>query len=403
MGRKSDALFFVTTPRHLEPMLAKELEELGFSPDQLRLTGGGVEVTATVAQAYRICLWSRLANSVLLKLRTFEASTPEALYDGARGVRWWELMGVDQSFVVSCSMQRAFIEHSHYASLRVKDAIVDQFRERAGDRPDVDRDDPDLYVHLHLSRDQATLYLDLAGPSLHRRSYRVESVAAPVKENTAAAVLMKANWLEIAAKEGALLDPMCGSGTFLIEGAMMVADVAPGLGRARFGFERWVEHEADAWNALVDEALHRRLDGIERLADMTLVASDHDAKAIRATRANVSAAGFEDILVVRRRLEDIKRPEDFGLVVINPPYGERLGEREEAEALHVRFGELMVERFIGWKASVLTVDDELGRKICLRARKRHKLFNGPMECSLLHFDIEEDRIYRPGGRSAPDQ
>lgn len=398
MAPKSSAIFFVTTPRNMEPMLAQELEEMGFSPDSMRLTGSGVEVRTSIERAYQICLWSRLANSVLYKLHTFDAPTPEALYEGCRQIKWWEILDADQSFVVSCTLQRAQIEHSHYAALKVKDAIVDQFRDRTGRRPSVDRDDPDLYIHVHVSREQGTVYLDLSGESLHKRSYRVESVPAPLKENVAAAALIKAGWPEIAKQGGALMDPMCGSGTFLIEGAFMAADIAPGLGRARFGFERWRDHKAQAWAELIEQAQARKEAGLELLMELTLLASDKDARAVRAARENVMAAGLEDVMLLRRSLDDIKPPEDFGLLITNPPYGERLGEREEAERLHVRLGELLVERFMGWKASVITADDALGKKICLRATKRHKLYNGPIECSLLHFDVSPERVYRPTAR-----
>ena len=395
MSRKTSAVFFVTVARHLEPLLAEELVGLGIPQDQIKPTGGGVEVRGDQEVAYRICLWSRLANAVLLQLTSFEASSPEALYEGARRVRWEELMRADQTLRVSCTLQRAQLEHSHYAALKVKDAIVDRMRERLGSRPSVDRDDPDLFIHLHVQRERATLYLDLSGESLHRRGYRQETVTAPLKENVAAAVLLKADWPALWPQGAALMDPMCGSGTLIIEGALMAGDVAPGLLRKRFGFERWLDHDPILWARLVDEASQRRAAGAEALESLTLVASDRDEVAVRATRLNAAAAGLDELTVARRPLAQLRRPEEHGLLVTNAPYGERLGERQDAEALHELLGQLMVERLMGWRASVLTADEAMGRKICLRAHKRHKLFNGNLECTLLHFDVSPERVFRP--------
>ncbi|MDP6042636.1 MAG: THUMP domain-containing protein, partial [Candidatus Latescibacteria bacterium] len=231
---------FATTPRGLEALLADEIRDLG--GEEVRVVRSGVGFVGDREVAYRLCLWSRVAGRVLLTLGEFEAETPEALYEGVQGIDWSEHLMPEGTLAVTCASVQSEISHTHFGALKVKDAIVDQFRDRMGVRPSVEVIQPDVRVNLYLFRNQATLSLDLSGESLHRRGYRVAGGEAPLKEHLAAALLLRARWLEVAKAGGSLIDPMCGSGTFLVEAAMMAGDVAPGLSRSYFGFENWLQH-----------------------------------------------------------------------------------------------------------------------------------------------------------------
>ena len=384
--------FFATAPKGIEPLLADELRALGaFEVLEAR---SGVAFSGPLEIAYRACLWSRLASRVLLPLATFPATSPEELYAGVRAIDWSEHLSTASTLVVDASVSGSKITHSHYAALKVKDAVVDQFRDRTGDRPSVDAERPDLRINLYLLRDTATLSLDLSGDSLHRRGYRDEGVLAPLKENLAAAILIRAGWPEIAARGGALVDPMCGSGTLLLEGAYMAGDIAPGLLRPHYGFLRWRGHDAALWQRLIDEAQGRRAAGLARIP--TIVGYDADHKAIRAAWANIEQAGLrEHIHVERREVAALVAPSGesaAGLLVVNPPYGERLGEVEALKEVYGTLGDRLKEQFVGWKAAIFTGNVELGKKLGLRAKKMHTLYNGALECKLLHIEVQPENF-----------
>jgi 23S rRNA (guanine2445-N2)-methyltransferase / 23S rRNA (guanine2069-N7)-methyltransferase len=326
---------------------------------------------------------------VLLPLATFAAPTPEDLYDGVRAIRWDEHLCVDGTLAVDFSASNSQITHTHFGALKVKDAIVDQFRDATGERPSVARECPDVRINLYLLRDVATVSIDLAGESLHRRGYRAAGVEAPLKENLAAAILLRAGWPDIARAGGGLLDPMCGSGTLPIEAALIAADIAPGLLRSHYGFLNWRQHDATAWATLMAEALQRKEVGIAHLP--RLVGYDADPGAVRLALANVEAAGLHGhIHIERRELAHVEalRSSAPGLVAVNPPYGERLGEVTELQHLYKALGDKLKEHFVGWKAVVITGNAELGKCIGVRARRMHTLYNGAIECKLLSFDID---------------
>jgi 23S rRNA (guanine2445-N2)-methyltransferase / 23S rRNA (guanine2069-N7)-methyltransferase len=384
--------FFATAPKGIEPLLADELRALGaFEVAEGR---SGVAFSGPLAIAYRACLWSRLASRVLLPLATFPATSPEELYAGVRAIDWSEHLSTESTLAVDASVSGSKITHSHYAALKIKDAVVDQFRDRTGDRPSVDAERPDVRINLYLLRDTATLSLDLSGDSLHRRGYRDEGVLAPLKENLAAAILIRAGWPEIAARGGALVDPMCGSGTLLLEGAYMAGDIAPGLLRPHYGFLRWRGHDAALWQQLMEEAQGRRADGLARIP--TIVGYDADHKAIRAAWANIDQAGLrEHIHVERREVAALVVPSGesaAGLLVVNPPYGERLGEVEALKEVYGTLGDRLKEQFVGWKAAIFTGNVELGKKLGLRAKKMHTLYNGALECKLLHIEVQPENF-----------
>jgi len=391
-------VFFATTARHLETLLAEELRALGIAT--ARETRGGVEFAGTPRDAYRACLWSRVANRVLLPLARFPAADAAALYEGTRALDWTAHLGPEQTLAVHLDSARSHLQHSHFGALKVKDAIVDQVRERAGQRPSVDPRQPDIHVWVQLFRDEACISLDLSGQSLHRRGYRLAAHAAALKETLAAAVLLRADWPALAAAGGALFDPLCGAGTLLLEGALLAADRAPGLRRAHWGFLGWRGHDAAAWAALRAEAEERYATGRARLG--TLVGCDRDPAAIRAAQANAARAGLgEWVRFECRELSDCVPPAAHGLVVTNPPYGERLGDADTLPALYAQLGRVLRERCEGWHAAVLAGRPELGKRMGLRAVRMHTLFNGPIECRLLHFRIAPEAYVYDRPRPLP--
>lgn len=391
--------FFATAPKGLEQMLAEELTALGAAT--VTETRAGVAFTGSLEVAYRACLWSRLASRVLLPLASFGAASPEELYDGVRALDWTEQMTASGSLAVDCNLSQSKVTHSHYAALKVKDAIVDQFRDLCGQRPGVDTERPDLRINLYLHRDEANISIDFSGTSLHRRGYREDGALAPLKENLAAAILLRASWPQIAAAGGALVDPMCGSGTLPLEAALMAADCAPGLTRSYYGFLGWRGHDPELWLRLLDEARQRRSAGLAQLPQ--IVGYDADPRAIKAAWANAARAGLQEkVHFERRELAALSGPPSRaaqgGLLVVNPPYGERLGEVAELRHLYAGLGGRLREHFADWKAAVFTGNPELGKAIGLRARRIHSLFNGALKCQLLHFDITPE--WYAGGQSS---
>jgi 23S rRNA (guanine2445-N2)-methyltransferase / 23S rRNA (guanine2069-N7)-methyltransferase len=383
--------FFATTPKGLELLLVDELRSLGIAKTAEKLAG--VEFTATLEQAYKACLWSRLANRIILKLDKFPAASEEALYRGVQTIEWFEHINPDNTIAVNFVSVQSNISHTLFGAQLVKDAIVDQFRENYAERPSVDRTRPDLNINLYLHRDIATVGIDLSGDSLHRRNYRLSAVAAPMKENLAAAVLIRAGWPKIAAQGGMLLDPMCGSGTLLIEGALMAADIAPGLLRDYFGFLNWKQHQPDVWEELLQDAQTRADKGILTLP--TIVGFDADPNAIRIAFENIERAHLNGLIhVEKRELSNLvpKQNAASGLIVTNPPYGERLGEIEDLQQLYTLLGDKFKEHFTGWKAAVFTGNPDLGKVMGIRAKKYYALFNGALPCKLLIFDIFPEKF-----------
>lgn len=381
--------FTATCPKGLENLLAEELRNLGAQVD--REQPAAVRFRGDLQLAYRTCLWSRLANRILLNLGQARIGNAEDLYRAVTDLPWEEHISPTGVLWVQFSGTNSEIRNSQFGGQKAKDAIVDRLRKTTGARPDVDKRDPDLSVMLRLHRDNLEIAIDLCGDSLHRRGYRTHIGAAPLKENLAAALLLRSGWPEIAADGGALLDPMCGSGTILIEGALMAADIAPGLLRESFGFERWLNHQNDIWLDLRAEALQRRSAGLERPLP-EIRGYDADAKVLFAAEANIARAGLEKLVRVScRPVNAFKvpshRPVKPGLVLTNPPYGERLGEQEALRDTYGELGRQLKQEFGGWRAAIFTGNPELCHSTGLRSHKQYKLFNGSIPSQLLLFDI----------------
>lgn len=384
--------YFATAPKGMSDLLTAELTQLGAT--HVSETRAGAQFQGPIEVAYRACLWSRLANRILLPLVTFPADSPEALYNGVKAIDWAAHLSVNQTLAVDANVSASVITHSHYAALKIKDAIVDTFAESHGERPNVDVDRPDVRVNCYLHRDQAALYLDLSGSSLHQRNYRLQAGQAPLKENLAAALLLRARWPEMFEERGAFVDPMCGSGTLAIEAAMLAADMAPGLGRDYFGFLGWRQHDAELWTSLLAEAEQRREHGLTRMP--TILAFDNDRRVLDLARENAHRAGLADhISFAFQDVADFRH--DFpprGLLLTNPPYGRRLAETDELPGIYRALGRMLRSNLKGWNAAVFTEDQALGKHLGIRAGKLHTLYNGAIACKLIHFSIEESQFYR---------
>ena len=395
----NDYDLFATAPKGIEPLLAEELTALGAA--EVKESRGGVVFRGTLVTAYRACLWSRTANRILLRLGDFPAAAAEDLYQGAYALPWEEHLAPEGSLLVDFVASHSSITHTQFGAQKIKDAIVDRFRERYGVRPSVERQRPDLRINCYVLHDVARVSLDLAGDSLHRRGYREETVIAPLKENLAAALLLKAGWPEIAAAGGTLLDPLCGSGTLLIEAALLAADSAPGLARQYWGFLGWRQHDAARWAELLAEARGRRAAGMRGVPP--ILGYDRDPRAVRAAQINAGRAGVQSLVQVEcRELSRAKPPKASvpGLVMVNPPYGERLGGIQELEALYEQLGDVLKARFSGWRAAVFTSNPELGKRMGLRALKVNAFYNGALACKLLGFAVEPAYFVDRAGAAA---
>ncbi|QSB01726.1 bifunctional 23S rRNA (guanine(2069)-N(7))-methyltransferase RlmK/23S rRNA (guanine(2445)-N(2))-methyltransferase RlmL [Methylomonas sp. EFPC1] len=394
---------FATTPKAMEGILANEIKALG--GQNVREKMAGVAFEGDLALAYRICLWSRTANRVFLPLSSFEVKSQQDLYDGVKKINWFEHIKPDDSLAVSFSSKNnPAINNTHFGALKVKDAIVDQMRAKFNKRPNIDTDRPSIRVNVYLHNETAQLSLDLSGESLHKRGYRDVNIAAPIKENLAAAILLRAGWPKIAEQGGSLLDPMCGSGTMLLEGAMIAADYAPGLQRDYFGFLGWKKHDAALWQSLLDEAKQRRDTGLSKMP--VIVGFDQDRRTVVAALQHVENAGLVGkIHIERRDIADATAAESWpkGLIACNPPYGERLGDETETSELYRRFGEVLKQRFVGWQVAMIISNPELGFRLGVRSQKPITLFNGALECKLLRFNIEEQTFFEPKAKSQQER
>ena len=339
-----------------------------------------------------MCLWSRLANRVLLKLGEFDADSDDALYAACKSINWAEHMSLHSTFRVAASVARSNVTHSHYAALKVKDAIVDQFREQHDDRPSVSTEHPDIQINAHLDRNRLELAIDLSGDSLHQRGYRNLGGIATLKENLAAALLCRAGWPAFMHQDHAFVDFMCGSGTLPIEAAMMACDIAPGLYRNYFGLLGWKGHNAAVWQRLIAEAQYRREQGIPK-APVIQGFDNHRPTLEKATQHAINA-GLGD--VIQFAYQDVYEFQlDFprqGLVLINAPYGQRVGEKEDLDSLYRAIGQVLKQHFMGWQAAVFTDDLANGKAMELRASKIHSFMNGNIECKLLTIPVSVEAV-----------
>ncbi|GAC1031332.1 bifunctional 23S rRNA (guanine(2069)-N(7))-methyltransferase RlmK/23S rRNA (guanine(2445)-N(2))-methyltransferase RlmL [Pseudomonas sp. No.21] len=384
---------FLTCPKSLEGLLLDEATGLGLA--EAREQVAAIRGRGDLETAYRLCLWSRLANRVLLVLKRFPVQNAEDLYQGVLEVDWHDHLSPTGSLAVEFSGHGSGIDNTHFGALKVKDAIVDKLRTANGERPSIDKVSPDLRIHLRLEKGEAILSLDLAGHSLHQRGYRLQQGAAPLKENLAAAILLRAGWPRIAAEGGALADPMCGVGTFLVEAAMMAADIAPNLKRERWGFSNWQGHVPALWKKLHEEAQGRADAGLAR-PPLWIRGYEADPRLIQPGRNNIERAGLSDwVKIYQGELATFEpRPDQNqkGLVISNPPYGERLGDEASLLYLYQNLGERLRQACMGWEAAVFTGAPELGKRMGIRSHKQYAFWNGALPCKLLLIKVLPDQF-----------
>jgi 23S rRNA (guanine2445-N2)-methyltransferase / 23S rRNA (guanine2069-N7)-methyltransferase len=375
--------FLATVPRGLSDLLLRELTSLGAT--QLRERPTGVSFQGSLETGYRACLWSRVASRVLLQLHEFNAASAEEVYSQLYAFDW--SLHVDPARSIACdfSGNHPAITNSHFGALRLKDAICDRLRRDTGSRPDVALVRPAVRLHAHANGAQIALSLDMAGEGLHRRGYRTEAGEAPLRENLAAGILLRTRWPEAAASGAAFLDPMCGSGTFVIEAALIAADRAPGLTREYHGFVGWRGHDETLWRQLLEEARQRALDAVPGL----LRGCDVDQRALTVAVANAGRAGVAGMVVFEHRPVATVAPRaaETGLICVNPPYGERLGDAQAAQAVYAELGLALRERFAGWDAAILCASPETAGALRLRSYRSHELMNGALPVRLVRVDL----------------
>ncbi|VAW52708.1 23S rRNA (guanine(2445)-N(2))-methyltransferase / 23S rRNA (guanine(2069)-N(7))-methyltransferase [hydrothermal vent metagenome] len=385
-----DYQFFATCSKGVEDLVLKELEQLGIS--ETKTHTGGIGFKCGVDLAYKACLWSRVASRILLQLKAFEILSDDDLYKEIISIDWSEHFDEEQTLTIDCFSSHSVVNNSHYATLRVKDAIVDQFMQNTSQRPSIDRDDPDIRVNLYLSDKECLLYLDLSGDALHKRGYRKSAGSAPIRETLAASMLYRAKWPDYCSKGLPFYDPMCGSGTIVIEAVMMAASIAPGLLREqsgrKFGFYGWKQFDSQAWKAILDEAEEKRKLGLRELP--VICGSDNDEKLVGIARNNINDAGLPSFIKIS--LQDATKDlgyhtDEQGLIVTNPPYGKRIGQVQLLRTLYHRFGQQLKANFNGWTAVVITTEQELAKSIGMRAFRKNTLFNGALKSVLYQYKI----------------
>jgi putative N6-adenine-specific DNA methylase len=372
--------FFATCGRGIEPVLADELRVLGAA--EVVPGRGGVSFRGDLTLLYQANLWLRTAIRVLRPIFETDVSSPDELYETVRSLDWARYLTPEHTLAVDCNVRDSHITHSKYAALRVKDAICDQFVEKCGKRPSVDVDQPMIGLNLHIHRDHAVLSLDSSGESLHKRGYRPIQTRAPLNEALAAALVLLTGWRG----DRPFADPLCGSGTLAIEAAWIALRRPPGLTRKRFGFQGWMDFDIELWTSLRDEA--RR--GVGRMLPAPILASDARGDAVSFAINNARAAGIGHLLRFDKRdVRDFQPPPgSAGVLLCNPPYGERIGEEKNLFALYRLLGEVFAQRCRGWTVYVFTGNPRLAAAIGLQPAAETPLYNGKIPCRLLKFELK---------------
>ena len=377
--------FFAPCPRGLEAALADELSGLGAS--DVKATAGGVAFRGTLALCYGVNLRSRIASRILLRIAEAAYRDEHDVYDAAHAIRWQDWFTPQQSIKVKVSAHHCPLNSLDFVTLRVKDAVCDRFQYARGKRPTVDTRSPDILIAVYLNATHCTFYLDTSGEPLFKRGWRKSAGEAPIRENLAAGILHLSGWTP----DTLLYDPLCGSGTFVIEAALMAGRMAPGIGR-QFAFEKLLSFEARWLNDLRSQ-LHA--EEVRPQAGL-IHAADHSAHAITSITANLAVAGISDAVTLRHGdMLQLPPPAESGLLVTNPPYGHRMGEIETLKTFYPRLGDYLKKYFCGWTAQIFTADLKLPGLIRLAPSRRVPLFNGAIECRLFEFRMVAGSLRKP--------
>jgi len=377
--RNTAHVFFASCPRGLETILTSELEHLG--ANDLVAAQGGLAFTGNFRLCYRVNLESRIASRVLWRVYHGSYRHEEDIYRAAYGLSWPEWFSPRETIKIKVSAQHCPLKSLDFVTLRIKDAVCDKFKLLTKVRPSVDTHQPGIRIDAFLQHNEVTLYLDTSGEPLFKRGLRRSSGEAPLRENLAAGILRLSGWTP----DQPLLDPMCGSGTILMEAAQIARKISPGLGR-RFAFEKLNNFDRKAWSSLCEDSRSSQTPN----APLVIAGCDRHGMALRAAEANLRAGGFADVVQLKQAdVLDSWPPGAEGVLVTNPPYGVRTGDESELAELYPRLGDVLKQRFAGWRAYFLTADLRLPKLIGLAASRRTPLFNGALECRLFEFKIVE--------------
>ena len=370
--------YFATVARGLEAIAAQELEGLGAQSVQPGVSG--VKFEGDGVLLYRANLWARIPFRILLKLQEFPCRDADELYRGTQALDWSQYLEPRHTLAVDATGGNRMLNHTHFTALQVKNAIVDQQRRQFGSRSSVDTLNPDVRINLHIASDLAILSLDSSGESLHRRGYRPAVGSAPLKETLAAALIELTEW----DSSLPLLDPLCGSGSLPLEACLKALNIAPGLFRSRFGFETWPNFDAELWQSLRQEAKENR----QRTAIAPIMGSDRDPEVVRQACANAQHCGVADqVQFSQQDIADLQASHETGVIICNPPYGERLGKKEKLGDFYRLLGTVLKQRFKGWTAFVLSGDKQLSQHIGLKSTDRVTVYNGGLKCQLLKYEL----------------
>jgi putative N6-adenine-specific DNA methylase len=376
--------FFATCPRGLELLLADELRQL--KAEKIHAVGGGVQFTGDFVLCYQVNLESRVASRILWQVAQAGYRTEEDIYYAAYAPRWSDLFDASRTIRVDISATKSPLTSLNFAALKIKDAVCDKVRRLAGRRPSVNTHAPDIPIQGHLTDRAFTLYLDTTGEPLFKRGQRMASGEAPLRENLAAGILRLAGW----APGIPLLDPMCGSGTILLEAAHMALGITPGSKR-HFAFEKFKNFDVRCWRELLQRSAARQKPRVP----LAIYGSDLSAEALVAARANLAAAGLQKVVTLQRaNILEITAPAEEGIIVTNPPYGVRLGEQQAMAEFYPKLGDVLKKKFAGWRVYLLSADMRLPKLIHLAASKRTPLFNGALECRLFEYKMVEGGMRR---------
>lgn len=364
------------TFKGLEEVLAKELIDLG--ANDVCIERRAVSFSGDKALLYKANLCLRTASRILRPIATFKAKDADEVYEQVKQIDWTKYMTVSTTFSIDATVFSDVFRHSQYVTYRVKDAIVDQWVEREGKRPSVKVSQPDLYINVHISVDTVTISLDSSGESLHKRGWREATTEAPINEALAAGMLLMAGWQG----QSDFVDPMCGSGTFLIEAAMIALNIAPGIYRSSFAFEKWADFDEELFNDIYND------DSREREFDHHIYGSDASFYCVRVAEKNIKSAGLQKYISVRQcRLQELKPEAKNALIVTNPPYGERIGLSKDIETLYKEIGDCFKQQFAGSTAWMISSNEEAMKCVGLKPSKRLKLLNGELECLFNQYEL----------------
>jgi putative N6-adenine-specific DNA methylase len=370
--------YFATVARGLEPIAAAELERLGAK--EVRPDFTGVHFVGDKALLYRVNLWARTIFRVLVPIREFACYDAQMLYQEVQNISWEDYLRPNNTLAVDCTGGNQKLNHTHFTALQVKNAIVDQQRDKSGHRSSVDTESPDVRINVHIHQDRCILSLDSSGTSLHRRGYRPAMGLAPLKETLAAAILDMAEW----DANLPFLDPLCGSGTLPLEAALKGLNIAPGLFRENFGFFSWLDFDENLWEEIWAEAENSEISDLKA----PIWGSDKDPDILNQARTNAQRCGIEDkVTFTQTELSQLEAPADSGVLICNPPYGERLGDERELGELYKMLGDVFKQRFKGWTAFVLTGNKELAKRVGLKTSRRIPVYNGSLACTLLKYEL----------------